>query len=148
MLFTEAIIFNWDKVSKFEYVTVCSPKWSLTHYIINIYLTSVRTNIEASLVAQQWQICLLTQETHVRFLGLEDPLEREITTHSSILAGKSYGQRTLVGYSPWGYKRLRYNLAKNDNNDPPSKFHIHLGRTFFKEIDHKKSNAQGILESE
>ena len=25
-------------------------------------------------------------------------------THSSILAGKSYGQRSLVGYSPWSYK--------------------------------------------
>ena len=25
-------------------------------------------------------------------------------THSSILAGKSHGQRNLVGYSPWGYK--------------------------------------------
>ena len=88
------------------------------------------------------------QETGVQSLGWEDPLEKETETCSSILAGKSYGQRTLVGYSPWGCKRLRYNLAKNDNNDPPSKFHIHLGRTFFKEIDHKKSNAQGILESE
>ena len=27
-----------------------------------------------------------TQETWVRSLGLEDPLEKEITTHSSILA--------------------------------------------------------------
>ena len=88
------------------------------------------------------------QEMQARSLGQEDILEKDVATHSSILAGKSYGQRTLVGYSPWGYKRLRYNLAKNDNNDPPSKFHIHLGRTFFKEIDHKKSNAQGILESE
>ena len=26
------------------------------------------------------------QETWVRFLGLEDPLEKEIATHSSILA--------------------------------------------------------------
>ena len=28
------------------------------------------------------------QETQVRFLGLEDPLEKEMTTHSSILAWK------------------------------------------------------------
>ena len=26
MLFTDAITFNWDKVSNFEYVTVSSPK--------------------------------------------------------------------------------------------------------------------------
>ena len=29
-----------------------------------------------------------TQETRVRSLGLEDPLEKEMTTHSSILAWK------------------------------------------------------------
>ena len=28
------------------------------------------------------------QETGVRFLGQEDPLEEEMATHSSILAGK------------------------------------------------------------
>ena len=27
-----------------------------------------------------------------------------MTTDSSILAGKSHGQRSLVGYSPWGHK--------------------------------------------
>ena len=26
------------------------------------------------------------------------------------LPGKSYGQRSLVGYSPWGHKRIRRNL--------------------------------------
>ena len=32
------------------------------------------------------------------------PLEKGMATHSSILAGKSPGQRTLVGYNPWGHK--------------------------------------------
>ena len=39
-----------------------------------------------------------------RDLGGEDPLEKAMATHSSILAGKSHGQRSLVGYSPWGHK--------------------------------------------
>ena len=26
------------------------------------------------------------------------------------LPGKSHGQRNLVGYSPWGYKRVRHDL--------------------------------------
>ena len=43
-------------------------------------------------------------ETWVRSLGWEDPLEEGMATHSSILAGKSHGQRSLVGYSPWSYK--------------------------------------------
>ena len=32
----------------------------------------------------------------------ENLLEKEMATHSSILAGKSHGQRSLAGYSPWG----------------------------------------------
>ena len=34
--------------------------------------------------------------------GQEDPLEEEMATCSSILAGKSHGQRILVGYNSWG----------------------------------------------
>ena len=44
------------------------------------------------------------QETQVRSLGQEDPLEKEMAPHSSILAGESRGQRSLVGYSPGGHK--------------------------------------------
>ena len=39
-------------------------------------------------------------------LGQEDPLEEGTATHSGILAGESHGQRSLVGYSPWGCKEL------------------------------------------
>ena len=46
------------------------------------------------------------QETQVSFLGLEYPLKEEMATHSSILAGESHGQRSLVGYNPWGHKEL------------------------------------------
>ena len=46
------------------------------------------------------------QETQVGFLGQEDPPEKEMATRSSFLLGKSYRQRSLVGYSPWGRKRV------------------------------------------
>ena len=39
------------------------------------------------------------QETWVQSLNLEDPLEKEMATHSSIPAWKIQ-QRSLVGYSP------------------------------------------------
>ena len=32
-----------------------------------------------------------------------------MATHSSILVWKPHGQRSLVGYSPWGRKRVRHN---------------------------------------
>ena len=35
-------------------------------------------------------------------LGWEDPLEKEMATTPVPLPGKSHGQRSLVGYSPWG----------------------------------------------
>ena len=45
----------------------------------------------------------------VKPLGQEDPLEEEIETHPSFLAWRildrvSHGQKSLVGYSPWGQK--------------------------------------------
>jgi len=51
------------------------------------------------------------QEMWVWSLGQEDPLEEEMTTHSSILAWEIQEQRSLDGYSPWGHKRVRYDLA-------------------------------------
>ena len=39
-------------------------------------------------------------------MSWEDPLEEETATHSSILAEKSYGQRSLLGYSPKSHKEL------------------------------------------
>ena len=44
------------------------------------------------------------QETWVQSLGCEDPLERKRQSTPVLLPGKSHGQRSLVGYSPWGHK--------------------------------------------
>ena len=44
------------------------------------------------------------QETWVRSLGREDPLQEGMATRSSTLAGESHGWRSLAGYSPWGRK--------------------------------------------
>ena len=40
----------------------------------------------------------------VRSLSREDPLEKEMATHSSILSRKIPWTESLVGYSPQGYK--------------------------------------------
>ena len=40
------------------------------------------------------------QETCVQSLGQEDPLEKEMTTHYSILPGESHRQQSLGGYCP------------------------------------------------
>ena len=50
------------------------------------------------------------QEMWVCFLGQEYPLEKEMATCPSILAWKSHGERSLVGCSPWGHKRVGHGL--------------------------------------
>ena len=57
-----------------------------------------------SLVAQMVKCLSTVRETRVQSLGWEDPLEKEMAIHSSILPGKSHGQRSLEGYSPWSCK--------------------------------------------
>ena len=42
------------------------------------------------------------QERKAGSLGQEDPREKEIATHSSILVCKSHGKGSLVGYYLWG----------------------------------------------
>ena len=46
------------------------------------------------------------QETWVQSLGQEDPLEKDWLLTPIFLPGKSNGQRSLAGYSPWGSKEL------------------------------------------
>ena len=52
--------------------------------------------------------CLLAMgETQVRSLGREDPLEKEMATHSSILAWRIPWTEVPGSYSPWGCKETR-----------------------------------------
>ena len=59
----------------------------------------------ASPVAQMVKNPSAMQETWVLSLGWEDPLEKGLATHSSILCLKNpHGQRSLEGHSSWGRK--------------------------------------------
>ena len=61
--------------------------------------------IRTSLVAQTVKNLSAVQETQVQSLGQEDPLEKEMATHSRILAWRiPWTERNLVGYSPWDRK--------------------------------------------
>ena len=44
------------------------------------------------------------RKTWVRSLGREDPWRRKWQPTPVLLPGKSHGQRSLVGYNPWGHK--------------------------------------------
>ena len=46
------------------------------------------------------------QETRVQSLSQEDPLEKGMVPTPVFLPGEFNGQRSLMGYSPWGCKEL------------------------------------------
>ena len=57
------------------------------------------------------------QETQVRWLGGEDPLEKEMATHCIILSEKFHKQRSLTAYSLWwGHKETRLTHQHFGNN--------------------------------
>ena len=51
------------------------------------------------------------RETRVQSLGWEVPLEEGMATHSSILAGKFHGQRSLAGYTVHGLMKSQTQLS-------------------------------------
>ena len=53
--------------------------------------------------------------------GQEDPLEKEMATHSSILAWRIHGWRSLVGNSPWSHKE----------SDTTERLHFRLDRLIY-----------------
>ena len=69
-------------------------------------------------------------ETQIQPLGQEDPLEKGMATHSSILAWRIpwtvefHRQRSLVGYSSWSRKELdtatRLTHTQNELDIPSS----------------------------
>ena len=57
------------------------------------------------------------RETLLQSLGWADPLEKEMATTPVFLPGKSHGQRSLAGCSPWGRKE----------SDTTEQLHFSLG---------------------
>ena len=59
-------------------------------------------NNRYSLVDQLEKNLPVMQETQVLLLGQEDPLKKEMATHSVFLPGKSHGERSLAGLQSMG----------------------------------------------
>ena len=63
----------------------------------------------SSLVAQRITRLPTTQETQVQSLGWEDPLEKEMATHSSIFAWRIPWTEEPGGLQSTGSQRVRHN---------------------------------------
>ena len=63
----------------------------------------------ASLIAQRVKHLPAMQETQVRSLGGEDPLEKEMATHSSILAWRIPWTEEIGRLQSMGLQRIEHN---------------------------------------
>ena len=66
----------------------------------------------ASLVTQSVKNLPAMQEMQVQSLAWEDPLEKVLAIHSSILSGESHGLRSLAGDSSYGCKESERTEAR------------------------------------
>ena len=65
----------------------------------------------ASLIAQMVKNLPAVQETWVQSLGQEDPLEKEMATHSSVLAWRIPGTSELGGLLSMGSNRVGHDRS-------------------------------------
>ena len=84
-----------------------------------------------SLVAQIVKNLPAMQEMWVWSLGGEDPLEREMATHSSILAWEIPWKRSLAGYSPRSCKKSDTASDKKTDDNSASDYDINYEKLYF-----------------
>ena len=76
--------------------------------MLSHFLTVTEQSLKASLVAQMLKRLPSMQEIWVRSLGQEDPLEKEMATHPSILAWRIPWTEEPGGLQSKGSQRVRY----------------------------------------
>ena len=76
---------------------------------LNNYLLGTYSVLWASLVAQRLKRLPPMQDTWVRSLGRDDPLEREMATYSSILAWRIPWTEEPGGLQSMGSQRVGHN---------------------------------------
>ena len=83
-------------ILKIEYINIYAFIHMYMHVYIHIHIAQSVKNLPA------------VQETRVQSLGWEDPLEKEMATHSSILAWKISWTEEAGGLQSMGSQRVRH----------------------------------------
>ena len=101
----ESVLMRWMKL---EPIT----EWSKSERKTPIqYINAYLWNLWASLVAQMVKRLPTMRETWVRSLGQEDPLEKEMATHSSTLAWRISQMEEPGRLQSTGSQRVRHSWA-------------------------------------
>ena len=83
----------------------------------------------------------IIQETWVWSLVWENPLMKDMATHSNILPWEFLGQRRLAGYSLWGYKQSGTSKWLTNAHT-----HTHTHRQIWRYEDVERGNTSGNSE--
>ena len=78
------------------------------HEAVTSFLSRQAPHVLSGSVVKNQPAVQGTQEMQVRSLGQEDPLEEDMATHSSILAGKVPQTEKPSGQQSMGSQRVRY----------------------------------------
>ena len=108
---------SWRRRKKKE-----KKQQQLIYWLLNTLITS--------LVAQTVKRLSTVRETWVWFLGREDPLEKEMATHSSILAWRTPWTEEPGGLQSMGSQRVGHDWATTHLSDSywaPNWFRYHPG---------------------
>ena len=82
--------------------------WRVKLFVQLFVIENIFPSCLASLVAQMVKRLPAMQETQVQSLGWEDPLEKEMTIHSSILAWRIPWTEEPGGLYPMWSQRVRH----------------------------------------
>ena len=104
-----SIVFFW----KFFVVFLIPPKFSKMPSSFSFNLLDSHFPLWASLIAQLVKNLPAVQETQVWSLGWEDPLEKEMATHSSTLAWKITWTEKPGGLQSMGLQRVEHDWVTN-----------------------------------
>ena len=98
--------FKIQKVIKEQMLLLLKRKKIAEEYFPSNFIISSYTTARASLVAQRVKHLPAMQETRVQSLGQEDPLEKEMAPHSSILAWRIPWTEEPGGLQSMGSQRV------------------------------------------
>ena len=94
--------------------------WSLKENVPSPWLIGKTEHVSECLINKRWRLpcwlsgkelaCQWSRRRFDSWLG-KIPWRRKWQPTPVFLCGKSHRQRSLVGYSSWGYERVRYDLV-------------------------------------
>jgi len=115
---------SWNEISKILCLSSCQilcREGTMDTAILLFNQYDIQRGFAGGSVVKNPPAMQETQEVRVQSLDWEDPLEKEMATHSVFLPGDSQWQRSLVGYSllgqSMGSQRVRHDWVTKHMHD-------------------------------